>query len=105
MNCHSNTSKSEKPQKLLREFRILNRAGLHLRVGSMIAKKALEFSSEIRLRKGTVSANCRSVMDLLALGAFHGDDVVLEVEGTDTHQAMNSMATLFEARFYEDEMT
>jgi phosphotransferase system HPr (HPr) family protein len=91
-------------QKLIKELLISNRCGVHLRVGSMLAQKAKEFTSEIRLRKGSYVADCRSVLDLLSLGAFQGDAVVLEVVGADAEAALNAIASLFNARFFEDEV-
>jgi phosphotransferase system HPr (HPr) family protein len=91
-------------QKLIKELLISNRCGVHLRVGSMLAQKAKEFTSDIRLRKGSYVADCRSVLDLLSLGAFQGDAVVLEVVGSDAEAALNAIASLFNARFFEDEV-
>ncbi|MDR0871030.1 MAG: HPr family phosphocarrier protein [Planctomycetaceae bacterium] len=89
--------------KITRELLVSNRCGIHLRVGNMLAQKAKEFSSDIRIRKGTYAADCRSVLDILSLGAFQGDAVVIETVGEDAQQAAEAIAELFNARFYEDE--
>lgn len=88
---------------LTKELLVSNRCGVHLRVGAMLAKKAREFASEIKIRKGSYAADCRSVLDLLSLGAFQGDAVSLEVKGIDAAEAMDAIVALFNARFYEDE--
>jgi phosphotransferase system HPr-like phosphotransfer protein len=36
------------------------------------------------------------------LGAFQGDAVILEVVGSDAEAALNAIASLFNARFFED---
>ena len=90
--------------KLTRELQVTNRAGVHARVATMLAKKAKEFTSDIRLRKGSYVADCRSVLDLLSLGAFKGEVLHLEVAGDDDSAAMDAIAALFDARFFEDEV-
>jgi phosphotransferase system HPr (HPr) family protein len=90
-------------QKLTRELLVSNRAGVHARVGTLLAQKAKEFASDIRIRKGSYIADCRSVLDLLSLGAFHGDAVHLEITGNDADAAMSAIVSLFDARFNEDD--
>ena len=88
---------------LKKEVLVSNRCGVHLRVGSMLAQKAKEFDSQIQLRKGSYVADCRSVLDLLSLGAFQGDAIEIEVDGDDAEAALGAIVALFNARFYEDE--
>ena len=89
--------------KLTKELRVTNQAGLHARVATMLAKKAREFTSDIQLRKASYGADCRSVLDLLALGAFPGDIVHLEAAGEDAAAVLDAFTELFDARFFEDE--
>lgn len=99
------TSTMDTVKKLTRELLVSNRCGVHLRVGSLISKTANRFSpdTEITLRKGSYIADCRSVLDLLSLGAFQGDTVILEVSGNDAEEAQAAVTELFNARFHEDE--
>jgi len=69
----------------------------------MIAQRCREFTSEIRLSNGKIIADCRSVLDLLSLGAANGTTVYLEATGEDATEAVNVITALFEARFNEDE--
>ena len=89
--------------KITKELLVSNRCGIHLRVGNMLSQKAKEFVSDIRIRKGTFTADCRSVLDVLSLGAFQGDVVVVETVGEDAEQALEAITALFNAGFYEDE--
>ena len=94
------------PQKkttLTKELIVQNRSGIHARVSTMIVHRCKEFMSDIRLRHGNVVADCRSVLDLLSLGAANGTTVHLEVTGEDAAEAIRVIAILFEARFNEDE--
>lgn len=92
-------------KKITKDLLVSNRCGIHLRVGAMLSKTANSFDpkTEITLHKGSAVADCRSVLDLLSLGAFQGDAVILEVNGTDAEEAQTAIVDLFNARFHEDE--
>ena len=88
---------------LRRELVVQNRSGIHARVSTMIAQQCRGFVSSICLRKGNSFADCRSVLDLLSLGASHGTIVQLEVIGEDAIEAADAIVAMFETRFNEDE--
>ena len=88
---------------LTRELVVQNRSGIHARVSTVIAQRCKEFASEIRLRNGKAVADCRSVLDLLSLGASNGTVLYLEATGVDAEEAVALIDALFEARFNEDE--
>jgi len=92
-----------KKKTLKKELVVQNRSGIHARVSTMIAQRCKEFMSEIVLRNGNAVADCRSVLDLLSLGASNGTTVVLEVVGEDAEKVVDMVTALFEARFNEDE--
>jgi phosphotransferase system HPr (HPr) family protein len=92
-----------KQTTLAKDLVVLNRSGLHARVSTMIVLKCKDFTSDIRLRKGNTVADCRSVLDLLSLGASQGTMVHLEATGDDAAEAMEAVEALFQARFNEDE--
>jgi len=88
---------------LTKELVVQNRSGIHARVSTMIAQRCKGFASEIRLRNGKAAADCRSVLDLLSLGAANGTTLHLEVTGEDAEEAVKLVTALFEARFNEDD--
>ena len=69
----------------------------------MIAQRCKSFVSDVRLRNGSAVADCRSVLDLLSLGASNGTTLRLEATGEDAAEAMNAITDLFKARFNEDD--
>ena len=93
----------QKTTVLEKELVVPNRSGIHARVSTMIALRCRDFASEVRLRNGTAVADCRSVLDLLSLGASNGTVLRLEASGEDASEAMNAIVALFERRFDEDE--
>ena len=93
------------PKKTTRtkEIVVQNRSGIHARVSTMIAQRCKEFVSDVRLRNGRTVADCRSVLDLLSLGASNGTTVYLEAVGEDAAEAVDVIVAMFEARFNEDD--
>jgi phosphotransferase system HPr (HPr) family protein len=69
----------------------------------MIAQRCKEFTSAIRMRSGSAVADCRSVLDLLSLGAACGTTVHLEATGEDAAEVVRVVTALFESRFNEDD--
>jgi phosphotransferase system HPr (HPr) family protein len=93
----------QKKTTLTKELIVPNRSGIHARVSTMIALRCKDFVSDVRLRKGSAVADCRSVLDLLSLGAAKGTTLLLEVTGEDAAKVMDAITALFDARFNEDE--
>jgi len=89
--------------KLIQEVVVLNRAGMHARVCSLLYSTLKSFTSEVILFKGGQSADCRRVIEVLSLGAAQGSLLRLEVEGEDAQETMNAVLTLFESRFFEED--
>jgi phosphotransferase system HPr (HPr) family protein len=69
----------------------------------MIAQRCKNFASDVRLRNGTVVVDCRSVLDLLSMGASNGTSLHLEVTGEDAAEVVEAITAMFEARFNEDD--
>lgn len=87
---------------LRRVVRIVNPLGLHHRVADRFARSALGFDAKITVRNGDLTADGKSLWDLMMLLAFEGTDVVLEVEGPQATAAFESLADILAARGGED---
>lgn len=68
---------------------ITNPAGLHARPAAMIVERAKSFAADVRVVKGGKTANAKSVMSLLALGAVTGDTVMISATGADSAEAID----------------
>ena len=93
----------QKGTALKKELVVQNRSGIHARVSTMIAQRCKDFASDVRLRNGRTVADCRSVLDLLSLGASSGTVLQLEVMGDDAAEVVEVITAMFAARFNEDE--
>ena len=87
---------------LRRVVRIVNPLGLHHRVADRLARTALGYDAKITVRNGDLSADGKSLWDLMMLLAFEGTDVVLEVEGPQAQEAFEPLAEILAARGGED---
>ena len=67
----------------------MNPAGLHARPAAQIVERAKEFEATIELASGKRTANARSIMSVLALGADTGDQVTITADGPDEDEAVD----------------
>jgi len=82
---------------------VVNRQGLHARCAMDLAKLARTFRSRIVVIKGDRRADATSVMELLTLGADHGEQLWLEATGDDAEAALAAVSDLFARGFGEEE--
>ncbi len=85
-----------------RNFKIVNRLGLHARAAAQLVQTASRFSSDINLIKEDIEVNGKSIMGILLLAAPQGTEIAVTVEGDDEQQAMDIIAELIEDGFGED---
>jgi multiphosphoryl transfer protein len=64
------------------------RQGLHARPAALLAQRAKSFRAHTTLRAHGRSANARSVVAIMALGARHGEELRIEVSGADAAECM-----------------
>ena len=88
--------------RLRRVVRIMNPLGLHHRVADRFARTANGYDARITVRNGDLSADGKSLWDLMMLLAFEGTDVVLELEGPEAPAALEPLAGILAARGGED---
>jgi phosphocarrier protein FPr len=67
---------------------ITNPTGLHARPAAVIAARARQFKSSVRLLRGDGQANAKSLTSLMALEVAAGDSIIVEASGEDASQAV-----------------
>jgi len=70
------------------ELVILNETGLHARPAKVLVNLAKQFKSNISLQHKGKRANAKSMVSVLTLGAVHGSDITVQVEGVDEETAI-----------------
>ncbi|WP_168442656.1 HPr family phosphocarrier protein [Pontiella desulfatans] len=74
--------------------RINSRFGLHMRPAAEISKVASNFDAIVVFYKGVRIAHAHSVVEMLMLGAFHGDELKMTSVGSDAKEALKAIADL-----------
>ncbi len=88
---------------LNKEIVIRNKLGLHTRAAAKVVATASTFESKIVLKYLERTADCKSIMAIILLGAPKGVTLELSVTGSDEAAASDAIKKLFENRFDEPE--
>jgi phosphocarrier protein HPr len=83
-------------------FTILNSSGFHARPAGLFVKTASRFRSSIKVVSGNQTANGKSILSLMLLGATPGTEITIEAQGEDEAEALHALAELITGRFGEE---
>ena len=86
-------------EKLLR---IGNKYGLHARPAMMFADLANKFRSDIRLTRGPLTVDGKSIMHMAMLAAAAGTKLKIKAEGNDAKAATDALKELVEDRMFDE---
>jgi phosphocarrier protein HPr len=79
------------------EVKVGSRIGLHARPAALVARRAAEFKSAVRIAKGGgAPVDARSALLIISLGAECGDVVTIEADGPDAADALEQIGALVE---------
>ena len=82
---------------------VTHKVGLHARPASVFVQTAGKFESEITVTCEDRSANAKSILTVLTLGAHKGAEITIAAEGADAQEAVDALVELVENNFGEDE--
>ena len=82
---------------------IENKLGLHARASAKFVKLASEFESDISLSRNGQTINAKSIMGIMMLAASRGTELKLCANGNDEGKAIESLVTLINDYFGENE--
>ena len=88
-----------------RTVTIGSRVGLHARPAAIFAKRAAAAPVAVRIAKdgtGRPPVSASNVLNLLTLGAGHGDRVTLSAEGEGADAVLDELAALLESDMDSD---
>ena len=88
---------------LERRLKIVNPLGLHARAAAQLVRLAGSFQSRIILKRadGAMTADAKSILNVLTLAASKGVELDVEVEGVDEAAAMQAVEDIFARGFGE----
>ncbi len=84
-----------------RRVTIQNRLGLHARPAAELVKLAGRYEADVRLTKGELEVNGKSIMGVLMLAAEQGTELVIDTNGADAKDAADALADLVARGFDE----
>ena len=88
--------------EIVREFRIINRRGLHARASAKFVQTASDFQATVNVEKDGIKVGGTSIMGLMMLAASPGCTITVTAQGPQAAQAMDALETLIATRFGED---
>jgi phosphocarrier protein len=80
---------------------ILNSTGFHARPAGLFVETASRFRSVIKVASGKKTADGKSILSLMLLGATPGAEITIQAQGEDEAEALHALAELITARFGE----
>ncbi len=81
---------------------INHEVGLHARPASMFVQTAARFSSDIEVTHGETTANAKSILSVLTLGAHKDAEIIITAEGYDADDALQALEQLILDNFGEN---
>jgi len=82
---------------------INHEVGLHARPASIFVQTSAKYSSEIEVTHGETTANAKSILGVLTLGAHKDAEITIKAEGEDADEALKALEQLVLDNFGENE--
>lgn len=86
-----------------KDIEIKNKLGLHARAAAKLVHTAARFNSDVKVRKGSEVVDGKSILGILLLAAGQGTTITVSTNGSDEHEAMQSIEELIDKKFDEAE--
>lgn len=87
-----------------KEIKLSNPKGIHARPSALIVKSGQKYKSNITIEKDGQLANAANIMEIIALGAQFGSQLVLTAQGEDEEAAMTELIDIFNRKFDDEPM-
>ena len=84
-----------------KEVFVTSDAGIHARPAMMLVKEAMKFSCSVKLIKGDIEADCKSIMSVLGLAITSGTMLKIVAEGERENEIVNILFSMIENNFSE----
>lgn len=85
----------------MRKVVLSNPEGLHARPAALFVKVANRFESELDIKSEARTVNGKSIIGIMSLGAFQGEEITLITRGSDEKEMADTLARLVEEGFQE----
>ena len=85
--------------KLMREIKLLNKYGMHVRPAGLFAKTASRFDATIEVEKDGNVVSGKSIMALMTLEAVCGTTLRITASGPQAKEALDELEALVNRKF------
>lgn len=82
---------------------VLNPMGIHMRPADLLSRAAQQFQCQIEIEKDGQAIDCKSIINILTLGARQGTQLSLRANGVDAEEAVAALSGLFDRGFDDSE--
>ena len=86
-------------EKITREFKLLNKYGMHVRPAGLFAKTASKFDAEVEVEKDGNVVSGKSIMALMTLEAVNGTILKVTASGPQAAEALDELEALVARKF------
>jgi phosphocarrier protein len=80
-------------------IKLNNPEGLHARPAAIFVQVASKYQSELEIEAHEVKVNGKSIIGIMSLGAFNGEEITLTAKGQDDKQMIQALKALIEGEF------
>jgi phosphocarrier protein HPr len=77
---------------------VLFEEGMHIRPANDLVQITAQFQSHIQFERDDETADGKSVMEIIMLGAEQGDEIEVMVEGEDEQAAIDAVTVFFNSQ-------
>ncbi len=91
------------PGAIVREFKIINKKGLHARASARFVQTVQQFNAEVKVSRCGETAGGDSIMSLLMLAAPLGSTITVSATGKEAEAALDAVEKLLTERFGEED--
>ena len=85
--------------RLVREMKLLNKYGMHVRPAGLFAKVASRFDADVEVEKDGNVVSGKSIMALMTLEAVCGAVLKVSAEGPQANDALDALEELVNRKF------
>lgn len=78
-------------------LKLMNPEGLHARPAALFVQIANKFSSDLEIEANGKKVNGKSIIGIMSLGAFQGEEIILTAKGQDEKEIIEALKDFFES--------
>ncbi len=80
---------------------IKNEVGLHARPAALFVQVANKYLCDVYIESGNKKVNGKSIMGVMSLGAYQGEELTIITKGEDESEALEDLIDLIENRMID----